>query len=225
MGMKDPMFHWGTAPSQSIVNGKLVEQSDFYFAPTGQAIILVLGGLFLLYKSIMEIHHKLQGDQLEEMEQSLSENRNTFGKVILQIILMDLVFSFDSILTAVGLTSELQAEGLEPLPIMIGGMVLSMAVMMFFAGPVGRFVNKYPSIQMLGLSFLILIGFLLVAEAAHASHLVVTNTHVEPLPKAYLYFAIAFSFTVELLNIRASKKTAKVKFNDAVSKVDELNVG
>ena len=168
---------------------------------SGQGIILLLGGLFLIYKSTKEIHEKVDHKGEEEKEIGKSATA-TFGNVIVQIILIDLVFSIDSILTAVGMTNGVEGS----LYIMIAAVVISVAVMMQFAVPVGNFVNKNPSIQILGLSFLILIGLMLITEAAHLSNALVFGGHVTPLPKGYLYFAIAFSLLVEVLNMKMSKK-------------------
>jgi len=168
---------------------------------TGQSIILLLGGLFLLYKSTSEIHHK--------MEKTTNNNTNlktsTFSKIIIQIILIDIVFSFDSILTAVGMTNGIDGA----LTIMILAVIISMIIMMVFANSVSTFVNNNPTIQMLALSFLILIGFMLIAEGAHLSHLKIFNKSVGAIPKGYLYFAITFSLIVEALNmkIRKTKKS------------------
>lgn len=171
---------------------------------TGQSIILLLGGLFLLYKSTNEIREKV--DEHGEEEKSLKkEAAVTFGKVIVQIILIDLVFSFDSILTAVGMTNGVEGA----LYIMIAAVVISVMVMMQFAVPVGTFVNNHPSIQILALSFLILIGFMLVTEAAHLSNASFFGNHVTAIPKGYLYFAIAFSLGVEVLNMKRTKKAKK----------------
>ncbi len=167
-----------------------------------QAIILILGGLFLLYKSTTEIHHKLEGPTTEEQSEELGgAKKTTLGQVIFQIALINLVFSFDSILTAVGMTNGL-ADGntTVAMGVMVAGIVISIIIMMLFAGPVGRFVNKHPTIQMLGLSFLILIGFMLIAEGAHLAHLFEAT-----IPKGYLYFAIFFSLAVEMMNMRMRK--------------------
>ena len=142
-------------------------------------IILAVGGTFLIIKSIFEIHHKVEGDE----HTTEVKKANSFGKAILQIVALDLVFSFDSILTAVGLTEEIT--------LMIIAVIVSIIVMMIFAKKVSDFVNKYPTIQILALSFLILIGFMLFVEALH--------THV---PKGYIYFAVFFSLIIEMLNIR-----------------------
>jgi predicted tellurium resistance membrane protein TerC len=168
---------------------------------SGQSVILFLGGLFLIYKSTKEIHEKvdLKGEEEKELKQSATKS---FGSVILQIILIDLVFSFDSILTAVGMTNGVAGA----LYIMIAAVIISVLIMMQFAVPVGSFVNKHPSIQILGLSFLILIGFMLVTESAHLSNALVFGNHVTPVPKGYLYFAISFSLLVEILNMKVDKK-------------------
>ena len=168
---------------------------------SGQSVILLLGGLFLIYKSTKEIHEKvdLKGEEEKELKQSVTKS---FGSVILQIILIDLVFSFDSILTAVGMTNGVAGA----LYIMIAAVIISVLIMMQFAVPVGSFVNKHPSIQILGLSFLILIGFMLITESAHLSNALVFGNHVTPVPKGYLYFAISFSLLVEVLNMKVDKK-------------------
>ena len=168
---------------------------------SGQSIILLLGGLFLIYKSTNEIREKVDEKGHEEKELGKAATKS-FGSVILQIILIDLVFSFDSILTAVGMTNGVPGA----LYIMITAVVISVLIMMQFAIPVGNFVNTHPSIQILGLSFLILIGFMLITESAHLADALVFGSHVTPVPKGYLYFAISFSLLVEVLNMKANKK-------------------
>lgn len=186
---------------------------DFFsVALSGQAIILILGGIFLLYKSVTEIHHKLEGhgpeDALKKPDLSTS-----LSKVIIQISLINIVFSFDSILTAIGLTDNIV--------IMIIAVVISVLIMMLFAGPVGNFVNRHPTIQMLGLAFLILIGFMLIAEGAHLGHVNVAGVEVGIVPKGYLYFAIAFSLLVEFLNLRLRKKAPPVQLHGIGEKAKE----
>jgi predicted tellurium resistance membrane protein TerC len=190
IGMKKPWF--------------VIESTAFSANVTGQALILLAGGLFLLYKSTNEIREKVDEHGEEEKELGKSAARS-FGKVIFQIIMIDLVFSFDSILTAVGMTNGVDGA----LYIMITAVIISVMVMMQFAVPVGTFVNKHPSIQILALSFLILIGFMLVTEAAHLSNASFFGNHVTPIPKGYLYFAIAFSLGVEVLNMKRTKKSKK----------------
>ncbi|KAB7732821.1 TerC family protein [Rudanella paleaurantiibacter] len=175
----------------------------FKAAFTGQAVILIVGGLFLLYKATTEIHHKLEG--MSENESMPTAGKATISSVVTQIAIINIVFSIDSILTAVGLTQNV--------PVMIAAVVLSVLVMMFFSGPVGKFVNEHPSIQMLGLAFLIMIGFMLVAEGAHLSEFVIFDSHIGTVPKGYLYFAIAFSLLVEFLNMQLRKKAPPVQLH------------
>lgn len=194
---------------------------------TGQSLILMFGGLFLLYKSVTEIHHKLEG--LNEANTGDRNPENTLGSIILQICLLNIVFSFDSILTAVGLTQDVARTPMisdptrlyDPLSIMILGVVISMIIMMAFAGPIGRFVNKHPSIQVLGLSFLILIGFMLIVEGAHSAHLMPSNVEI---PKGYMYFAIFFSLTVELLNIKVRQRGKPVQLKGALEEAKERDL-
>lgn len=152
------------------------------FEVSGRDIILAIGGIFLLAKSTSEIHHKIEGE--EESHQAAKQE--TFLSIIIQIILLDIVFSFDSILTAVGLTDKVL--------LMIIAVVVSIIIMMIFAGKISEFINQHPTLQILALSFLILIGFMLFVDALHY--------HV---PKGYIYFAVAFSLLVEVLNMRFRK--------------------
>lgn len=163
------------------------------FGVTGRDIILMAGGLFLMYKSTTEIHTKLQG---EEEDGVGGGPRATLPSVILQIIVIDIVFSFDSILTAVGLVDNVL--------VMIAAVICAMGIMLAFSGAVANFVNKNPTIKMLALSFLIMIGFMLVMEAAH-----------KEVEKGYLYFAMAFSLIVEVLNMRLRKKHKPVHLRDS----------
>ena len=149
-------------------------------------IILMAGGLFLLYKSTVEIYEILEVDAEEDSKKV----KPTFWNVVLQVIVIDIVFSFDSIITAVGLAQELV--------IMILAVVVSMVIMLFFSAAIGDFISKHPSIKLLALAFLLMIGMLLVAESF--------GYHV---PKGYVYFAMAFSVGVELLNMRMRKKSEK----------------
>ncbi|CAA6803838.1 MAG: Integral membrane protein TerC [uncultured Aureispira sp.] len=194
---------------------------------TGQSLILMLGGLFLLYKSVTEIHHKLEG--INEVNTEDNNPKNTLSSIILQICLLNIVFSFDSILTAVGLTQDVANTPMlsdpsrlyDPLSIMILGVVISMIIMMAFAGPIGRFVDKHPSIQVLGLSFLILIGFMLIVEGAHSAHLMPPNVEI---PKGYMYFAIFFSLTVEFLNIKVRQRGKPVQLKGALQEAKERDL-
>lgn len=166
---------------------------------SGQSLILFIGGLFLLYKATSEIHEKLEvGAGEHEVKAPKGSATDRLTAVVLQIALINIVFSIDSILTAIGLTQNL--------PIMIISVVLSILIMMGFSGPVGDFVNRHPSIQMLGMAFLIMIGFMLIAQSAHDANVSLFGSHVGEVPKGYLYFAIAFSLLVEVLNIKMRTK-------------------
>jgi predicted tellurium resistance membrane protein TerC len=148
------------------------------FAVSGRDIVLGLGGLYLLYKGVEEIHASLEGKD----EGSVESRQMSYFAVIAQIMVLDLVFSLDSIITAVGMTNNI--------PVMIAAIVVAIFVMMFAAGPVSGFINNHPTVKMLALAFLILVGTVLVADAAHFH-----------IPREYLYFAMAFSIGVESLNL------------------------
>ncbi|MFA5297202.1 MAG: TerC family protein [Lutibacter sp.] len=178
-----------------------VDLSWLKFGLTGQSLILIFGGLFLLYKSTSEIRDKVEGIEHNDQTTSNKIKHATLKGVVLQIVMIDIVFSFDSVLTAVGMTNGIKGA----LIIMITAVVISMIIMMIFSAPVGKFVNAHPTIQMLALSFLILIGFMLITEGAHLSHAEIFDQQVGAIPKGYLYFAIAFSLGVEALNMRVRK--------------------
>ncbi|MCI2227974.1 TerC family protein [Polaribacter sp. MSW13] len=167
---------------------------------TGQSLILFFGGLFLLYKSTREIRQKVEHTNEDDVIKT--PKVISLSNVIIQIILIDIVFSFDSILTAVGMTNGIDGA----LIIMIIAVIVSIIIMMIFSKPISNFVNNNPTIQMLALSFLILIGFMLITESAHLSHTAIFNQTVGAIPKGYLYFAIAFSLGVEMLNLKVRKK-------------------
>ena len=170
----------------------------------GQALILLVGGIFLLYKSTREIHSKVNHiEHITDSNEAGKSVKTSFTATIAQILMIDIIFSLDSILTAVGMTNGLNGA----LLIMIIAVILSVGIMMLFAVPVGNFVNNNPSIQILALSFLILIGFMLITESMHLSHSVVLGPEVGAIPKGYLYFAIAFSLGIEFLNMRMRKKS------------------
>lgn len=170
----------------------------------GQALILLVGGIFLLYKSTKEIHTKVNHiEHITDSNEAGKSMKTSFTATIAQILMIDIIFSLDSILTAVGMTNGLNGA----LLIMIIAVILSVGIMMLFAVPVGNFVNNNPSIQILALSFLILIGFMLITESMHLSHSVVLGQEVGAIPKGYLYFAIAFSLGIEFLNMRMRKKS------------------
>ncbi len=176
---------------------------------SGQSLILFGGGLFLLYKSTKEIREKVEYKGHGEQEVK-SARSSSMSNAIWQITAINIVFSFDSILTAIGMTNGLTPNPTDALVVMVIAVVISVIIMMLFAKPVGDFVNKHPSIQILGLSFLILIGFMLITEAAHLAHLVVFDNEVGVIPKGYLYFAITFSLLVEFLDLRMKKNAGKL---------------
>jgi len=172
---------------------------------SGQALILFIGGLFLIYKSTVEIRDKVEGDGHHNLDEA-GGKKITLKNVILQITMINIVFSFDSILTAVGMTNGMEGS----LLLMIIAVLVSVGIMLLFANPVGKFVQERPSLQMLGLAFLILIGFMLITEAAHIGNMSVLGNHVGAVPKGYLYFAITFSLVVEFLNLRMRKNVKKI---------------
>ena len=170
-----------------------------------QALILFAGGLFLIYKSTSEIYEKVEMPEQDEsnLKQKLF---SSFGKAIIQILLIDFIFSIDSILTAVGMTNGLSPNPAHALMLMIIAVVISLIIMIAFANGIRKFIEKHPSMQVLGLAFLILIGFMLIAEGAHASDTTFFGQHIGVIPKGYLYFAISFSLFVEFLNFRIRRK-------------------
>ncbi len=191
---------------------------------TGQSLIILLGGLFLLYKSVTEIHHKLEVQQ-EEENSAIKKAGTTLVAVIVQILAVDLVFSLDSVLTAVGMVTPADFGTMEAaMAIMVTAVVIAVMVMLLFAGPVSRFVNSNPTIQMLAMAFLILISVMLLAESAHLSDLEMFGSHVTAIPKGYIYFAIFFSLGVEFLNMRLSKRKKTVKLNNPEMEDKEDNI-
>ncbi len=171
-----------------------------------QALILFAGGLFLIYKSTSEIREKVTHPEHDESNVK-SKTIETLSNALVQILIIDFIFSVDSILTAVGMTNGLHPNHNYTLVLMIIAVMISIFIMIGFANPIRKFINTNPSIQMLGLAFLILIGFMLITEAAHLSHTTFFGNKVGAIPKGYLYFAIAFSLFVEFLNYKMSKKS------------------
>jgi len=164
---------------------------------SGRDLILGFGGLFLIAKSTMEINHEMEGEEGEEGDNIITRKPAvSLNGTIIQIVLLDIIFSFDSILTAVGIVDKVL--------IMIIAVIISIIIMMFFSGTISRFIQQHPSMEVLALGFLILIGFMLFLEALHYD-----------IPKGYIYFAVAFSMLIELTNIRVRKKrkTRPVKLN------------
>ncbi len=170
-----------------------------------QALILFSGGLFLIYKSTSEIREKVESPSQDE-EEVKSKVIKSLQNALVQILIIDFIFSIDSILTAVGMTNGLHPNHNYNLVLMIIAVMISIGIMIGFANPIRKFIDKHPSIQILGLAFLILIGFMLITEAAHLSETEFFGKTVGAIPKGYLYFAIAFSLFVEFLNFKAVKK-------------------
>ena len=193
-----------------------IDIAGFTAGFSGQSLILIAGGIFLLYKSVSEIHHKLEGD--EHLEDAAMAKGSSMWSVIIQITLINIIFSFDSILTAVGMTTGIPGA----LILMIIAVILSVLIMMLFAVPVGTFINNHPTMQILGLSFLILIGFMLIVEGAHLANAKFGEAEVGTVPKGYLYFAIAFSLLVEMLNLKLrAKRSAAVKLRNDIHRITD----
>ena len=171
---------------------------------SGKDLVLLVGGLFLIAKSTHEIHGSLEGEEGHESKKSYA----SFTGVVIQIVALDVVFSLDSVITAVGMVGD--SFGGAGIWIMISAVVISIIAMMLFAGPIGTFVQRHPTIKMLALSFLLLIGVMLVAEGFHTK-----------IPKGYIYFAMAFSVLVEILNLRLRKKSPPVELHNPYSSDDE----
>lgn len=193
IGLKEPFY--------------TIETSWLHIAISGQAIILFLGGLFLIYKSTSEISEKVEMPSHDE-DNVKGKKIKTLSQAITQILIIDFIFSVDSILTAVGMTNGLHPNHNYALVLMIIAVVISIIIMIVFANPIRKFIDVHPSMQILGLAFLILIGFMLITEAAHLSHTSIFNQTVGAIPKGYLYFAIAFSLMVEFINFRIQKNRA-----------------
>ncbi len=173
MGMTKPLF-------------TILDQSF-----TGQSLVLLLGGLFLIYKSTTEMHSSIRGNHDGEVKQ-----KNKLAQVIFQIVMIDIVFSFDSVITAIGMTNEISKGDptKNPMIIIFGAVIISMIIMLIFAKPISDFINKRPTIKMIALAFLVTIGMVLIAEAF--------GQHV---PKGYIYFAMVYSLVVEFINIKMRK--------------------
>lgn len=182
MTLTSPLFNIGSWIG--IADGEWFEK----LAISGRDLILIIGGLFLIYKSTHEIHNKLEGEEDEEG----NVKKHSFWATIVQILILDIVFSLDSVITAVGM-----AEHIE---IMIAAVVIAVIIMMFSAGAISKFVNNHPTVKMLALSFLLLIGVSLLAEGL--------DQHI---PKGYVYFAMAFSVLVEMLNLKMKKNIGNKK--------------
>jgi predicted tellurium resistance membrane protein TerC len=179
-----------TSPLFSIGEWFGVEEETLFekLKISGRDIILIVGGLFLIYKSTTEIHEKVEGPGPEVVK---TPKIISFGRVIIEIIILDVVFSLDSVITAVGMADHIE--------IMIAAVMIAVLIMLVSAESISNFVNHHPTVKMLALSFLLLIGISLIAEGL--------DQHI---PKGYIYFAMAFSVFVEVLNLRVAKKQKKI---------------
>jgi predicted tellurium resistance membrane protein TerC len=185
MSLKTVLFTFPVAPAFWKMMPEAAEHGGM-LGITGKGLILLVGGFFLIWKSTKEIHHKLEDSE----HSSISAKTSSFAAVLLQIALIDIIFSLDSVITAAGMADHLSVMALA--------IVISVAVMMIAAGTISDFVSRHPSVKMLALSFLILIGTALIAEGLHFE-----------IPKGYIYFAMAFSLGVELLNLRVRSKKSE----------------
>jgi predicted tellurium resistance membrane protein TerC len=163
-------------------------------------IIMFAGGLFLLYKTVKEIHAKLEGE--EEFNGGENKKEASFAGIMAQIVLIDMIFSFDSIITAVGMARHVE--------IMIVAVIIAMLVMFFFSDKISNFIHKHPTLKMLALSFLLMVGFSLFFEGLQPIH----GSHID---KGYIYFAMAFSFGVEMLNMRMKRKSKPVALHEPIA--------
>jgi predicted tellurium resistance membrane protein TerC len=191
MGLKEPLFHVPWPEFLHGVSGQHREpDANGTLGISGKDLILLVGGMFLLYKSTHEIHHKLEEDDDADLAAGLPKMRGagaTLYGVIAQIALIDIVFSLDSVITAVGMAQNLS--------VMASAIVIAVLVMLWAAGPISDFVGKHPTIKVLALSFLLLIGTALVADGLHFH-----------IPKGYIYFAMTFSLAVEMINLRVRNR-------------------
>jgi predicted tellurium resistance membrane protein TerC len=190
ISFKEPLFYLS-----NIIGDKLVHFFSAHDHPfSGRDLILMFGGLFLIAKSTREINHEIEG---EEETMVAAKGKVNVTAIIIQIVLLDIIFSFDSILTAVGLTDQVL--------IMIFAVIISIGIMMIFSRAISSFIQEHPSMEVLALGFLILIGFMLFLEGLEYV-----------IPKGYIYFAVAFSLLIEMVNIRVRKRRKKIKaeFNE-----------
>lgn len=190
MSLTKPLFEVPWFPHEEHVTGadgaiQLVEMTSL--AISGKDLVLLIGGMFLIFKATKEIHHKIEG--AAEGSSGQVKAAASFKSVITQIVLIDIVFSLDSVITAVGMARSI--------PVMVAAVIIAVAVMLIFAGQVSAFVEKHPTVKMLALSFLLLIGVMLVADGVH-----------QHIPRGYIYFAMAFSLVVEMLNLKTRKSPA-----------------
>jgi predicted tellurium resistance membrane protein TerC len=186
--MQEPLFHLKLSDTLWIPDPKHPGQA---LGINGQEIVLIVGGLFLLVQAVREIHHAMEPEDLNMQPGADLKVGAKMGAVLVQIMLMNIIFSLDSIVTAIGMVKEL--------PVMVLAVMISTVIMIFAIGPIGSFVQRHPTVKMLALAFLLLIGTNLLGEAFHFH-----------IPKGYVYFAMAFSVFVEMLNIKAKRSQAKL---------------
>ncbi len=191
MSLTAPLFNMGDWIGVTSV--ELLEK----MAISGRDLILIIGGLFLIYKSTHEIHEKLEGEE----EDVTTKKVHSFAGVIIQILILDIVFSLDSVITAVGMANEIW--------VMIAAVIIAVIVMMFSSNAISNFVNNHPTVKMLALSFLLLIGVSLLAEGFE-----------QHIPKGYIYFAMAFSVLVEVLNLKMKGKRKPISLRNTPHKQD-----
>jgi predicted tellurium resistance membrane protein TerC len=194
LGLKHPLITIPWPFEQGESHDPAFAHAEGQLGLSGQDIVLLVGGLFLIWQSVREIHHKLEGEGDGSKGDHAKRSAAGLGVVMMQIMFMNILFSLDSIITAVGMTNGVSGA----VPVMVIAVLISTAIMVLAINPVSNFVERHPSVKMLALSFLLLIGTNLIAEAAHI--------HV---PKGYVYFAMAFSVFVEMLNIKTSGRKAE----------------
>lgn len=188
LGLTNPVFHLPFADPHA---GQGDVPAGAKVGISGKDLVLLIGGAFLIFQAVREIHHKVEGD-IETHGMGVAKNAATTGGVMLQIMLMNVIFSLDSIVTAIGMVRQIA--------VMIIAVLLSTLLMILAVNPISNFVEKHPTVKMLALAFLLLIGFTLLVEAVHFH-----------IPKGYVYFAMAFSVLVELLNIRVASRAKRLK--------------
>jgi len=185
-----------------LIKGEQVLFTIFNHSVAIKDLIMLAGGLFLLVNSTLEIYNKLEGEDPDEVLQKEKKKQVSFKSIVLQMILIDMVFSIDGVVTAIGMANSLE--------IMMIAVLISMAVMFYFAPKISAFIHKHPTFKVLALSFLVLIAVLLIVEGVHIDKV--------EIPKGYIYFAMAFSFAVELINLKVRKKFNPVELRSPTLK-------
>ncbi len=180
----------------------IVDSMNFSTSLSIKSLILFLGGIFLVYKGTREIYLKVEGHQNQTKDIKPPPVKSAFTTALIQIVLIDMVFSFDSILTAIGMTNGVKYQNF----IIMISIIVAIIIMLVYANKISHIISKHPSLQVLALSFLILIGFLLISEAIHVSDTIIFNAHVNAMPKGMLYFVIAFSLIIEVINLKLGSR-------------------